>query len=49
MKCPKPIYYIVKYMVWGIDFMRLFPNYHAYLYILLVVEYISNWVEGKPT
>ena len=31
--------------VWGIDFMRTFPPSLGNLYILLVVDYISKWVE----
>ena len=32
--------------VWGIDFMRLFPPSFGKLYILLVVDYMSKWVEA---
>ena len=31
--------------VWGIDFIRPFPPYFGNLYILLVVDYVSKWVE----
>ena len=31
--------------VWGIDFMGLFPMSHGYQYILMVVYYISKWIE----
>ncbi|KAL4391183.1 hypothetical protein AHAS_Ahas03G0219600 [Arachis hypogaea] len=37
------------FYVWGIDFMGLFPNSNGYLYILLVVDYVSKWVEVIPT
>jgi hypothetical protein len=32
--------------VWGIDFMRPFPNYEGCEYILVVVDYVSKWVEA---
>lgn len=31
--------------VWGIDFMRLFHPSYGNHYILLVVDYVSKWVE----
>ncbi|CAN6688376.1 unnamed protein product [Malus baccata var. baccata] len=33
----------------GIDFMGPFPSSHGFLYILLVVDYVSKWVEAKAT
>ena len=35
--------------VWGIDFMGPFPVSFGSVYILLVVDYVSKWVEAKPT
>ena len=35
--------------VWGIDFMGPFPVSFGYVYILLAVDYVSKWVEAKPT
>ena len=35
--------------VWGIDFMGPFLVSYGYVYILLVVDYVSKWVEAKPT
>ncbi|KAK6163933.1 hypothetical protein DH2020_000797 [Rehmannia glutinosa] len=35
--------------VWGIDFMGPFPSSSGYQYILLVVEYVSRWVEAIPS
>ena len=32
--------------MWGIDFMRPFPSSFGNLYILLVVDYVSKWVEA---
>ncbi|KAL6547787.1 hypothetical protein OROHE_009492 [Orobanche hederae] len=32
--------------VWGIDFMGPFPPSHKNLYILVVVDYVSKWVEA---
>ena len=33
------------FYVWGIDFMGPFPPSLGNLYILLVVDYVSKWVE----
>nr|GEV18504.1 DNA-directed DNA polymerase [Tanacetum cinerariifolium] len=33
--------------VWGIDFMRPFPSLKGNKYILVVVDYLSKWVEAK--
>ncbi|RDY06095.1 gag-pol, partial [Mucuna pruriens] len=35
--------------VWGIDFMGPFPISNGYSYILLVVDYVSIWVEEIAT
>ena len=35
--------------VWGIDFMGPFPVSYGYTCILLVVDYVSKWVEAKAT
>ena len=35
--------------VWGIDFMGPFPQSFGQLYILLVVDYVSKWVEAVVT
>ncbi|RDX95402.1 Pol polyprotein, partial [Mucuna pruriens] len=35
--------------VWGIDFMGPFPVSYGNSYILLVVDYVSKWVEAKDT
>ena len=29
--------------------MGLFPIYFGYVYILLVIDYVSKWVEAKAT
>jgi hypothetical protein len=34
--------------VWGIDFMRPFHNLEGCEYILVVVDYVSKWVEDLP-
>ena len=34
------------FYVWGIDFMKPFPSSFGNLYILLVVDYVSKWVEA---
>ena len=35
--------------VWGIDFMRLFLPSFRFEYILVVVDYVSKWVEAEAT
>ena len=35
--------------VWGIDFMRPFPNSLGNQLILVAVDYVSKWVEAMPT
>jgi hypothetical protein len=34
--------------VWGIDFMGLFLNSKDCEYILVVVDYVSKWIEALP-
>ena len=34
--------------VWGIDYMGPFPKSKSYEYILVVVDYVSKWVEAMP-
>jgi transposase InsO family protein len=34
--------------VWGIDFMGTFKNAHGYEHILVIVDYVSKWVEAMP-
>ena len=34
------------FYIWGIDFMGPFPPSLGNLYILLVVDYVSKWVEA---
>ncbi|RDX83942.1 Retrovirus-related Pol polyprotein from transposon 17.6, partial [Mucuna pruriens] len=35
--------------VWGIDFLGPFPIANGYSYILLVIDYVSRWVEATTT
>lgn len=35
--------------MWGIDFMGSVPTSSGFSYILLVVDYVSKWVEAKAT
>jgi len=37
-----PILIVEIFDVWGIDFMGPFPNSFGYLYILVVVDYVSK-------
>ena len=41
----QPILEIEVFDVWGIDFMRPFPQYGNHVYILLAIDYVSKWVE----
>jgi transposase InsO family protein len=34
--------------VWGIDFVGPFKNSHGYEHILVMVDYVSKWVEAMP-
>ena len=44
-----PILFCEVFDVWGIDFMGPFVNSYGFEYILLVVDYVSKWVEAIPT
>ena len=44
-----PIFTCEIFDVWGIDFMGPFPVSFGNVYILLVVDYVSKWVEAKAT
>jgi hypothetical protein len=34
--------------VWGIDFMGPFKNSHGFEHIIVMVDYVSKWVEAMP-
>jgi transposase InsO family protein len=40
-----PILIVEIFDLWGIDFMGPFLNSFGYLYILVVVDYVSKWME----
>ena len=42
----QPIQEVEIFDVWGIDFMGPFPASKGYEYILVVVDYVSKWVEA---
>ena len=44
-----PILEVELFDLWGIDFMGPFSASYNNLYILLVVDYVSKWVEAIPT
>jgi len=44
-----PILEIENFDVWGIDFMGPFPNSFRNQYILVVVDYVSKWLEATPS
>ena len=35
--------------VWGFDYMGPFPSSNGYTHILVVVDYVTKWVEAIPT
>ena len=35
------------FYVWGIDLMGPFPSSYANCFILVVVDYVSKWVEAE--
>ena len=45
----QPMLFYEVFDVWGIDFMGPFPVSFGFVYILLVVDYVSKWVEAKPS
>ena len=44
-----PILEVEIFNLWGIDFMEPFPPSYGKEYILVVVDYVSTWVEAIPT
>ena len=44
-----PMFNVELFDVWGIDFMGPFPKSNGFEYILLVIDYVSKWVEAKAT
>ncbi|RDY14445.1 Pro-Pol polyprotein, partial [Mucuna pruriens] len=45
----QPMIFCKIFDVWGIDFMGPFLVSYGNSYILLVIDYVSNWVEPKVT
>ena len=43
-----PILVVDLFEVWGINFMGAFPSSFGYVYILVGVKCVSNWVEVVP-
>ena len=44
-----PILIVKIFYVWGINFMGPFPPSFGYEYILVGVDYVSEWVEAMAT
>jgi len=44
-----PILVIEIFDCWGIDFMGQFPPSFGFLYILVVVHYVSKWIKAIPS
>ena len=38
---------LIRFYVWGIDFIGPFPSSFGNIYILLAVDYVSKWVEAS--
>ena len=45
----QPMLYYEVFDIWDIDFMGPFPPSFGFCYILLVVDYVSKWVEAITT
>ncbi|RDX86025.1 pol, partial [Mucuna pruriens] len=45
----QPVLFCENFDMWGIDFMGPLPISNGYLYILLVVDYVSRWVDARAT
>jgi hypothetical protein len=46
-----PLYYNLQidlFDVWGIDFKGPFKNSHGFEHIVVMVDYVSKWVEAMP-
>jgi hypothetical protein len=43
-----PILIIEIFDCWGIDFMGSFPPSFGFLYILVIVDYVSKWIDAIP-
>ncbi|XP_035549717.1 protein NYNRIN-like [Juglans regia] len=44
----QPVLVLEVFDCWGIDFMGSFPPSFGHLYILVVVDYVSKWIEAIP-
>ena len=44
-----PIIILEVFDCWGIDFMGPFSNSYDYLYIIVVIDYVSKWLEVIPS
>ena len=44
-----PILMIKIFDCWDIDFMGSFPLLFGFVYILVVVDYVSKWIKAIPT
>jgi len=45
----QPLIFCEVFDIWGIDFIGPFPPSSGFSYILLVVDYVSKWVEAIAT
>ena len=45
----QPILEVELFDIWGMDFMGPFSSSFSNLYILLVVDYVSKWMEAITT
>jgi hypothetical protein len=44
-----PILVIEIFDCWSIDFIDPFPSSFGFVYILVVVDYVSKWIEAIPS
>ena len=51
LKIIESLFYLViePFDCWGFGFMGPFPSSHGYTHILVVVDYVTKWVEVIPT
>ena len=45
----RPVVEVKIFDLWEIEFMGPFPNSNGFKYILIAVDYMSQWAEAIPT
>ena len=49
MSASFPFFIVEIFDIWGIDFIGHFPSFFDFVYILVAIDYVSNWVEALAT